>query len=431
MSRKHSDVLNISSVVRQGGPNSKVGPVLVEFEHGKVYPESFQTFKASLKCKFPDAKSQDGIIPYGTAPKLDVKVKTDGMTYSSKADSIKDIRRPDQYRKTLLAIRKKGCDTFKLVELNSVMVGAQVEPPAVKNPQMLELMRMKEEEENEGEENQKKSPEDLNKSLAKKKRHLVQEFGQAKGKRVYEQADRMQVESEKLQAKLNKAANAVDETAIQFENQEPVTILTPPCKRDAKRVHEVYNLNDILSEYDLDQLSEAVPVFMEEYDTVEKIRAAVKLKQFTELLAVQMEKHVKSGEDSKLMSAMYMEAILKFLGLKSRDLSKGPRALPSFIPLGIRHKVFNTFTTEQRTTPEGRDRGVCYALVLALIINNFSVDFSAVTSSIRCIRVDQLKKLIQVVGASVQSDTLTKKSFVTLRLPLTSFNPNKLFKKKK
>ena len=68
---------------------------------------------------------------------------------------------------------------MKLVESNLVRVGAVPEtlPPPTSNP----LLLNPEIHEEEGSERNKS------------KKHLVTEFGQTKGRRIYEQADRMQV----------------------------------------------------------------------------------------------------------------------------------------------------------------------------------------------------------------------------------------------
>ena len=67
------------------------------------------------------------------------------------------------------------------------------------------------------------------------KKHLVKSFGQAKGQRIYEQSDRMQVESEGLESKLSSAAMGVDDDKLAVPGQAPSLNLTPPCNRYATR----------------------------------------------------------------------------------------------------------------------------------------------------------------------------------------------------
>ena len=55
-----------------------------------------------------------------------------------------------------------------------------------------------------------------------------------------------------------------------------------------------------------------------------------------------------SDEDfDRLGLAIYAEAILKLLRMKSRDLDKGPKALAHLLPFKVAEKLIGTFT-EQR-----------------------------------------------------------------------------------
>ncbi len=42
-----------------------------------------------------------------------------------------------------------------------------------------------------------------------------------------------------------------------------------------------------------------------------------------------------------------------------------------------------------------------------------------------------MKKLITVIGAVLQTDKLTKKSYVVLKLPLATFDPNAQIRRKR
>ena len=79
-----------------------------------------------------------------------------------------------------------------MYQFDQITVGANIKAPPTKNAVLL----------------QAQSDEKQNELKAKQaaKKHLVQEFGMNKGRRIYEQADRMQVEAETLEKKLSKAA---------------------------------------------------------------------------------------------------------------------------------------------------------------------------------------------------------------------------------
>merc|ERR1712029_896733 len=123
----------------------------------------------------------------------------------------------------------------------------------------------------------------------------------------------------------------------------------------------------------------------------------------------------------KLALAIYVDGIFQFLNMKGNHFSARPRGLPDHIPIFLRQKIFDNFT----------DKGACYAMILALMINNFVVEFSLISSSLKSIRVPALKKLITVIGAIFHQDAMSKKSYVMLNLPLASFDPNKVNRARK
>ena len=64
-------------------------------------------------------------------------------------------------------------------------------------------------------------------------------------------------------------------------------------------------------------------------------------------------------------------------------------------------------------------------MILALKISNYSVELNTLMSSVRA-KVDHLKKLASVVGASIHADALTGYNHIVLRLPLATFDANRL-----
>lgn len=126
-------------------------------------------------------------------------------------------------------------------------------------------------------------------------------------------------------------------------------LLKPPISttyREAGRIEDVYKITDILTESEIEKLSEASQSLSAEFSTFEAITEGLKAKKFTELLAMALKKHVDEKVDEKLAIAIYIDGIVKFLNMRSSDFSKGPKFLPEFIPLGLRNKIFNVFTDE-------------------------------------------------------------------------------------
>ena len=114
------------------------------------------------------------------------------------------------------------------------------------------------------------------------------------------------------------------------------------------------------------------------------------------------------ASEDRVAVAVYMEGIVTFINLRSNQLVKGVKSLPDFLPLSIKNKIFETFTDDswvqlvdfvwfhvkifniffsRRVTPESKDRATCYIMVLGLIINNYSLDFSIISNSLKFIKM--------------------------------------------
>ena len=83
-----------------------------------------------------------------------------------------------------------------------------------------------------------------------------------------------------------------------------------------------------------------------------------------------------------------------------------------------------------RFTPESRDKAICHVIVLALLINNYAVDFNDLSNSVNK-PPDQLKKLVTITGAHLGTDPVTGHSRLNLRVPLATFDGNKFIGNRK
>jgi len=428
----------ISEVLRQGGRSRRIGPIVVKFEHAELKPESINDFDLPIVEHDFESKNE---IPLGEAPSLKVELKLDGTTYSSNAKSVR-CNGP-QYLRNFLAIRNKKTNKTRLVEVNNVTLGAITSPPSSTN-HVLALLKQ--------EDNKSDANNNAPDIKAKKKeeqyaknKSLIQEFGQTKGKRMYSQNDRMQVNPEVLQDKLSKAAMSVEEPSfndsISLENlltkkknsaslEMELATLIPPCNRNATEVELVYSLeNGILNQREIAQLQSAATSLAEEYNSEELIREGIRKKVFSEYFGKILIKEHKEIESIALAVAIYMEGIIKFIGINRRDFTKGPKGMSNFIPLELREKIFRVFTNDQNNIdPTSRDSAICYVIILALMISKYRIEFSDLTSSIR-IKSEHLKKLIKVTGARIflDADKITR---VQLKLPLEIYDPSAQFKRK-
>ena len=60
-----------------------------------------------------------------------------------------------------------------------------------------------------------------------------------------------------------------------------------------------------------------------------------------------LEREFDRSNSEVLGIALYIEGLLKLLQFRVKDMKSGPKALPLFIPAGLRSKRFSTFTDER------------------------------------------------------------------------------------
>ena len=250
---------------------------------------------------------------------------------------------------------------MSMYQFDQITVGANIKAPPTKNAVLL----------------QAQSDEKQNELKAKQaaKKHLVQEFGMNKGRRIYEQADRMQVEAETLEKKLSKAAESVNPDNLflpGLDDEMPeinfAANLTPPCNRfvrtkllskctnvftkifhfsrDAIRIEDAYRISDILTEEECQQLVESARQISEEYSTKDQIENGLGKRAFTEILAHTLRQNSEFGNEDMLAVAIYMEGIVQFLNLKSSKFQVGPKVLPNFVPYPLKNKIWDVFTDQ-------------------------------------------------------------------------------------
>ena len=309
----------------------------VNFEHGQVDPNAIEKYQAKMKIGMPENVELKENLDF-KGPQLKVQIETDHLTYSSCAKTLKGSGfRYDPYYATYIGIRDKTDGTMKLYEVDQVTVAANVEAPNTKNPTLLMAKELEQET-------------DEAKKRAAAKKHLVTEFGQTKGQRMYAQADRMAVADEDLASKLSKAADNVDLVDITLPNNpaddpNPTANLTPPCNRQAGRKEEVYNIHDILSIHEIQALQNCVPDVAKQYEEG-GISLKGKKKAITGFLEHELKQFKTDQNTDKLALAIYVDGIFQFLNMKGNHFSAGPRGLPDHIPIFLRQKIFDNFTDE-------------------------------------------------------------------------------------
>jgi len=404
MGKRH---LVIEDVTLQNKGLGKIGPILPSFKHA---PFSSVSLAASTKdC------SVTANWPGQTDPGLEVQLSTDHMTYSSTSNTT-----TNQYYNTFVALRDKTTGKTRLLQANETVLSPKIKYPSTKNPLLLQ-------------ENVE------TKTFAEKmeaSKHLIKSFGQSKGARFYDQQDRMRVDTSQVEEKVLKAAGAVTEDRLVAAPEAEVVQIIPTRNDQANRKEQVYLVEDILSKVELKHLVEAGDNLLQEYKSLADLKEAQKKKVISALGVELLNRCLNCEGEIGNMAAitLYLEGIVKFSRLRIGEMRKGEKSLQRFLPLNIKKKIFTHFSVSNGTsnrivTPELTDRAICHVIVLGLLANNFKLDTSLLTESIR-VRPDHLKKLVAMVGAHLSNDSVNQSQYIVLKLPLANFNVNYIGKKK-
>eukprot|EP00090_Calanus_glacialis_P032727 TRINITY_DN54235_c0_g1_i1.p1 TRINITY_DN54235_c0_g1~~TRINITY_DN54235_c0_g1_i1.p1 ORF type:complete len:409 (-),score=140.97 TRINITY_DN54235_c0_g1_i1:50-1276(-) len=404
MGKRH---LVIEDVTIQNKGVGKVGPILPSFQHAPCDPIALM--ETTKDCKVT------ADWPGQTDPGLVVQVSTDHMTYTSSNTS-----RTNKYYNTFVALRDKNTGKTRLIQANETVLSPKIIYPSTKNPLLL----------------QEKVEAKTFAEKMEASKHLIKSFGQAKGQRFYDQQDRMRVDTSQVEEKVMKAAGAVSEDRLTAVPEAESVQIVPKRNDGAGRKEQVYLLEDMLTKVELKHLVEAGDNVLQDFKNLAELKEAQKNRNLSALGVELLNKCINmEGEVGNLAAiTLYLEGIVKFSRLRQGEMRKGEKSLQQFLPLNIKKKVFSYFsinngTSNRIVTPELTDRAICHVIVLALLANNFKLDTSLLTESIR-VRPDHLKKLVAMVGAHLSNDSVNQSQFIVLKLPLANFNVNYVGKKK-
>jgi len=402
---KKSKSMVISEVIRHNPASGMVGPVLPRFRHAPCDPHQLANTNVETDME---------VTWTGNRPNIQLSLTTPHMTYKSCKEETK------KYHNTFIAIRNKKTGKTRLIEASTTVMEPSVIAPKTTNPVLL----------------QEVESEQTREDKMAAGRHLIKAFGQAKGQRFYEQQDRMKVENSQIEEKVGKAAELVSDERLEAAAPVEEMDIVPPCDRNATTKQDVYKLENLLNNNEVESLASAAETLLTNYNSKEKLQKCQQDRLLSPLGVDLLAKCLNHEEDISqlLATVLYMEAIIKFTNLRPGEFKKGTRALQSFIPIGVKNKIFDKFTTgpskNRCLNPEVQDRAVCYILVLGLMATDYKLNLALLSESIRA-RTDKLKKLIAMVGAYVQADSITQQNNIILRLPLAKFDVNLFMKEKK
>lgn len=250
--------------------------------------------------------------------------------------------------------------------------------------------------------------ENQNKTFRDKLDSCIEAFGSTKQKRSLNSRRMNKVGSESLNLSVAKAAESIIDTkgvnalvsdAMQDDLQDGVLYL-PPCYADAAKPEDVYRFEDILSpaEYDaLESPSEAFRKVTSE-DILKMIEENSHCSYVIEMLKSLPIDEVHRNRQAR--SIWFLDALIRF---RAQKVIKGKRALGPGIPHIINTKLLKQFTCltynngrlQNLISSSMRAKITSYAIILALHINNFQVDLTALQKDLKLSE----KRMIEIAKA--------------------------------
>lgn len=286
--------------------------------------------------------------------------------------------------------------------------------------------------------NQEEDEEDgkIDLTFLQKRDLLTEAFGGKRKKRAMASRERNRVDKNELNEKVSDvlqslAKEPMDTTDAGAEQQQSSI---PPYNLKAETAADVYKLDDIITPLEYEAL-QGISQEIKNADK-EKIDEWRKEKRFPEYvlqhISVMSVNSAKRSHQSCCL--LYLSYLLTLYSLTHQEIKKKD-PLPG-VPAGIKEKLLSSFSLKKgktRAIPKRlKDKLVSYILVLALMVDEFSLDFAVIMKDLK-MPIPRLTSHLKAVGCIVSSSKvkLGKKemgdssSIVTktavLKVPLPSY----------
>lgn len=195
-------------------------------------------------------------------------------------------------------------------------------------------------------------------------------------------------------------------------NSAPVDIL-PPRNDSAINVGEVYNVDDIISEYEMDVIS----------------------KYHEELIGEVKNNYAKNfitkNDDSKRKTMIiYLELLMQLLQLKYKDLVK-KNPWDTMINEEVKNLIMEKYLFYQTNgaksryiiTEQRKDQMLIHCIILSLMLNHYKpLNFEQVQKAFK-IQTKQFTRIVEIIGCYVEVDRAKSNAkIITLKLPLNNIS---------
>lgn len=283
-------------------------------------------------------------------------------------------------------------------------------------------------DEDNGEGQEQKVDDDL--TFVQKHARLTEEFGTAKGKRMVEARMRNRVKSQALESVIASAMK--DSAAVSGQSESECPAAIPPHNKDAAQPEDVYVLDDLITPAEMVALMGPASVFVNAtFQNINEWRENGTYPGYVmhQLSILPVQGSVRQHRSAILLYWTYLHQLLHECNKQNNEST----LLPD-VSAVIRRSLFDRFTqvfggkrgkSVRKMPARKKDLLRSYMLVLCLILEEFSLDFTALQRDLD-VSLPQLEKCFQALGCKTSLQTSkaatgqTSKSFkATLAVPLT------------
>ncbi|XP_058968336.2 DNA-directed RNA polymerase I subunit RPA49 [Pocillopora verrucosa] len=360
--------------------SSNVQPLVVNFTNGNLKQNS-----ASKRIRFGCYQWADRGDKRKRQRKT-VIAETDGMEYTG--CNFGQFSRSSGLCKYVLGVYNERTEVMKMYDTEMVTL-----QPKVLDAGSTETNQGEDEEDNK-----------IDLTFLQKNDLLTEAFGSKRKKRAMASRQRNKVDDTDLNLKVSDVLESLAKEPVEATDGVEQQSTIPPYNLKATTAADVYKLNDIISpgEYEaLQRISQEI-----KNADKEKISEWRNEKRFPEYvlqhIAVMSVKSTKRLHQSCCL--LYLSYMMTLYSLNYQDLRKKD-PLP-MVPVGIKKKLLSSFSLEKgrsRAVPKRlKDKLVSYILVLALIIDEFSLDFAVIMKDLK-MPIPRLTNHLKAVGCIISS----------------------------
>ncbi|KAK9506704.1 hypothetical protein O3M35_008591 [Rhynocoris fuscipes] len=376
MEEDSSDSITVHSFCK----STPTSPCLVSFEYGSLGKDE----ATKLQCNLFVSKKHN---------KQTMLVSKKNQYYKGKINS-------KSLCKTLLLVRNRKTNKARLIAASTCMLESYLRE---RNQQKLSIS-------------------DIDTST---NNTLSQVFGSKKAKRISDMGMRMKVNTSVLQEDVKKIISDInikgkDIPDVKSSSEDTITQLLPNCNRDAEHVSEVYKVEDLLTETELNSLDKAVALLNEDKE------------KKSEFLETHLNQLGSNPPADKVKLLIVADSLLRFVNMGAIEI-KNKSCLRNICPSSrvIGTKILNEFTVltgNTRNRPVSyKDKAVCYIMILVLLSCYYKMNLDFISSVMKGYHQKKLLQLCKTVG--VVAATEAGQKVYVLRVPLPKL-PTLAHKKK-